>query len=292
MYRECTSKRNSGSKHKSAESNRAGSADVDVGIVLLNHHLTDPSKRFGAAGDLFHLFTFGLVAAGTAMLFGLAFFSLFGISRETLLRPPSGGSTTRFYPRTAVAPCTKEHAPIKIDPPSLPDTTIPLVLLAQNPTISDLLSQEPGPRLNVVLLPDNEASAATQDTSHASAIQGPVTDKLPPAQLSASQQAVTEAAPAADAASAIVDQERDRLLLVAGIRNSQPTALDQANKEAHETASVERPPPKASYSSYHPLNPKAVFRYHARKECGPIDDLELRRDCIASFHYLRNRPSR
>jgi hypothetical protein len=64
---------------------------------------------------------------------------------------------------TLVAPCTQEHAPIKIDLPSLPDATTPLVRSAQNPTFSDVLSQEPGPRSNFVLLPDQKANAAKQD---------------------------------------------------------------------------------------------------------------------------------
>ena len=257
--------------------------------------MSDQSKRFGATGILFHLFSFGLVAAWIAISFGLASFSLFGISRETLLYARIGGSATEFiYPRSAVAPDTEEHAPIKIDLPSLPDATTPLARSAQNPTASDMLSQEPGPRSNFVLLPDHQASAATQYTSHGSAIQGPVSKKTLPAELSASQQAVPEAAPPTDAAHQLVDEERNRFLPVSRIRNYRHTTLDQVNRDAHETTSAEQPPPKASYSYYHPLNPKAAFRYHVRKECGPIDDPELRRDCIASFsfHYQRNRPSR
>ena len=125
--------------------------------------MSESSKRFGAAGVLVHLFLFGLVAAGIAILFGLASFSLFD-RRVTLLRACTGGSATEFiYPCSAVAPYTQEHAPIKIDLPSLPDATTPLVHSAQNPTFSDVLSQEPGPRSNFVLLPDQKANAAKLD---------------------------------------------------------------------------------------------------------------------------------
>jgi hypothetical protein len=256
--------------------------------------MSDPSKRFGTAGVLVHLFAFGLVAAGIAILFGLASFSLFD-RRVTLLRACTGGSATEFiYPCSAVAPYTQEHAPIKIDPPSLPGATTPLVRSAQNPTSSDVLSQEPGPTSNFVLPPDHEASVAKQDTSYASGRQDPVSDKTLPAELGASQRTVSEAAPPADTAAPIVDEERNSLRPVSRIRHYQLTTLDQANRDAHDTTSAEQPPPKASYSYYHPLNPKAAFRYHVRKECGPIDDPELHRDCIASFsfHYPRNRPSR
>jgi len=195
---------------------------------------------------------------------------------------------------TLVAPCTQEHAPIKIDLPSLPDATTPLVHSAQNPTFSDVLSQEPGPRSNFVLLPDQKASAAKQDTSYAPGRQDPVSDKTLPAELGASQQTVAEVAPPADTAAPIVDEEHNSLLLVSRIRDYQPTTLDQANRDAHDTTSAEQPPPKVSYSYYHPPDPKVAFRYHVRKECGPIDDPELRRDCIASFsfHYPRNRTTR
>jgi len=245
--------------------------------------MSESSKPFGAAGVLVHLFSFGLVAAGIAILFGLASFWLLD-RRETLLPARVGGSATEFiYPCSAVAPCTQEHAPIKIDLPSLPDATTPLVHSAQNPTFSDVLSQEPGPRSNFVLLPDQKASAAKQDTSYAPGRQDPVSDKTLPAELGASQQTVAEVAPPADTAAPIVDEE-----------HYQPTTLDQANRDAHDTTSAEQPPAKVSYSYYHPPDPKIAFRYRVRKECGPIDDPELRRDCIASFsfHYPRNRTTR
>jgi len=256
--------------------------------------MSESSKPFGAAGVLVHLFSFGLVAAGIAILFGLASFWLLD-RRETLLPARVGGSATEFiYPCSAVAPCTQEHAPIKIDLPSLPDATTPLVRSAQNPTFSDVLSQEPGPRSNFVLLPDQKASAAKQDTSYAPGRQDPVSDKTLPAELGASQQTVAEVAPPADTAAPIVDEEHNSLLLVSRIRDYQPTTLDQANRDAHDTTSAEQPPPKVSYSYYHPPDPKIAFRYRVRKECGPIDDPELRRDCIASFsfHYPRNRTTR
>ena len=109
--------------------------------------MNDPSKRFGGAGALFHLFSFGLVAAGTAISFGLASFSLAGISRETRI----GGSETKFIClHSAAAPYPEGHAPIKIEPPSLSDATTSFALLSlvQHPTTSDLRSQEPGPRSN------------------------------------------------------------------------------------------------------------------------------------------------
>jgi hypothetical protein len=130
-----------------------------------------------------------------------------------------GGSETEFIcPCSAVAPYTQEHAPVKIDLPSLPDTTISLERSAQNPTSSDVLWQEPGPRSNFVLLPDHEASAAKQDTSYASGRKDPVSDKTLPAELGASQQTVAEAAPPADTAAPIADEEHNNLLPVSRIR--------------------------------------------------------------------------
>jgi hypothetical protein len=270
--------------------------------------MTDRIKKFGAAGTLLHLVSFGLVAAGVAISFGFVSFSLLGISRETLVGSRIGESAIEFIdPRSAVAPYTEGHegsVAAAAIPPSLVEAKIPLPSPVQNPPTSDTPPEEPGSRSNFDSPPDHKASATTQDTWHGSATRVPPTDETRPPELSESQQAGTEPAPLADVVSAplnaspatmatkpIVDEERDRLFQVFQIRNAEPTRLDQAKIASHETAPAEQGQNTRSYSYDHPPSSKAAFRYRVRKECGPINDPELRRDCIASFssHYPWNR---
>ena len=180
------------------------------------------------------------------------------------------------------------------NPPSLVEAKIPLPSPAQNPPTFDTLPEEPGSRSNFEAPAEHAASATKQESWHGSATQGPPTDETRRSRLSKSQQPATEPAPPADVVSAssnasptpmpatpIVDEGRTGLFRAFQIQHAQPPKLDQAKITAHETAPAQQVQDRRSYD--HILSPNTAFRYRVRKECGPINDPDLRRHCIASF---------
>ncbi len=258
------------------------------------------SKRtnsLGAVATRLHLAAFAFVAAMIVISFALASSSwLSHVRRETPVSSRIGEAGIEFfYPLSAVALYTEGHAAPAAtieDLPSSVGATIPLPSARQNLTTSDVLPAGSGSSSSFEPPSDTEAYPTIQHRWDApptqavpigktlGASQESATVSMPPSQLvSASPTASRPPVPAIP----IPDEERDRLSQAFGIQHPQPANLKQGAIASHQTT----PAVHNRRPGEHPLGSKAAFQYRVRKECGPIHDAQLHRDCMSSFgaHY-------
>jgi hypothetical protein len=258
------------------------------------------AKRINTLGTVatwFHLVTFALFGVMIVISFTLAFSSwLSRVGRETPVSSRIGEAGIEFlYPHSAIALYTEGHAAPAAaieDTPSSAGATTPLPSAGQSPTVSDVLAAESGSSSNSEPPLEAEAYPTIQHSRDAPPTRAVPIDKplgasqesapvsMPPSRLvSASPTASLPPVPAIQ----IPDEERDRLFEAFGIQHPPPDNLKQGAIASHQTM----PAMDNRRPGEHPPGSKAAFQYRVRKECGPIRDAQLHRDCISSFgaHY-------
>ena len=146
---------------------------------------------------------------------------------------------------------------------------------------------------------DGNAIATAQEISPVSPVPALPTAELHSPELNEPQQPATKPLPSAEEVSAtrgesahrntmpvapIPDEARETLSRGFQIEHPESAKPDQANSAWHETGRGQLQTRRA-YD--HILSPDVDLRYRVKKECGPINDPELRRHCVASFsaHY-------
>jgi hypothetical protein len=267
----------------------------DVGLETFA--VTKGTNKSEAAGTLLHLVFFGLVAVVTVMSFGVASFSLLYNGREILVSSRIGEAAIS-YPHAAVVPYTEGNvapAAAVAEPPSSVGANLPLPSAAQSLTSSYFQPEGSGSSSNFEPPSEQEASPTIQEARHASPTQRfPIDKPLSEAQqrapistpLAQVLSASPNASPSPLAAVPIPGQEGVQLSRAFQILHSQPAMLDQGEIGSHQTTTAQ--PMESRRPDSHPVSSKAALQYRIRKECGPIHDPQLRRNCISTFGSLRS----
>jgi hypothetical protein len=79
------------------------------------------------------------------------------------------------------------------------------------------------------------------------------------------------------------DKQRDQMFRDFEIRRNHPANLDEGSVAFRENAPAQHVQNRRF--DYRLLDFNATFRYRVRKECGPIHDLALYHQCVATFSY-------
>jgi hypothetical protein len=257
--------------------------------------MTCQINKSNSAATLPHIVVFCLVSLIIVMSFGLASSSWFlGDWRETLANSLIGEAGIEFrYPHSVVALYTEGHtAPpaAVVDWPSSVRKTPALPPEGKNLATFDGRPVGAGSSSNFEPPSGLGVNPTVQEASDPFSVQADPTDKPaaseesapvsmpPPSQLANASSAVL---PPPMPALPIPDEERDRLFEAFGTQHPQHAKLDKSGIAAHQTTPVQ--PVQNRRADQHPLGAKAAFQYRIKKECGPIHDPQLRRDCISSF---------
>lgn len=254
------------------------------------------TNKVDAASPPLHLVILGLSAIITIISFGLASSSwLSEVRGEKLVSSRIGEAGIEFlYPRSAVVPYAVNHAaPLATiaDLPSSVRETAALPSARQNLATSVVPPVGPEPSSSFELPSDSETYPTVQQTWNAPSTQAVPIDKT----LGASQEsapvsmptpakplnASLTASPAAVPAEAIPQKERDLLLEAPGSLHPRAARFDEGAIATHQATPAQ--PVQHERANEHFLGSKAAFQHRVKKECGPIHDLQLRRDCIRSF---------
>jgi hypothetical protein len=259
--------------------------------------MTNHARQPSAVGLILHLIAFGLVAGMIAISFGFELYAILHFSRDTLEASRIGEAGIEFgYPRASIAPYTDRpvvRAAAQADPPSSAGLRIRVPATVQDPPTSLAQPDQPGSSEIFDPLPDwePEPSPTTVQSPHASPRQL-APDKAPP--VEADEPHAAAAVPIAQSVSVspnasstpspaepLPGKDRKRLFQDFQIQHVPRSRLDQATTTSRSTAPAE--PVPSGHSDQHSPSARAAFRYRVRKECGPISDPELRRQCIRSF---------
>jgi hypothetical protein len=246
--------------------------------------MTDPRNRTGTAGVALYLIALGIVAVAVSTLFGGAAFSLLTGNKAPTKVSIGNSAIERKEPELAF-PVSNDTALIRAD--AEPPGSAPTNPKAQNPPRSDR-SEDTQAKPNLAAAPDTREVKAPipEDTSGSKNGDEPAAER--PAEQSATTGVLVAGALGAAAVSAgsptqvapTFEEKRERLFHDFQIEHF----LDQATMNRTRTTPAQ---PQNPHSSDGPTRTNAVFRYRMRRECGPIGDPALYRDCIASFrtHY-------
>jgi hypothetical protein len=232
----------------------------------------------------------------TIFLFGVASFSLLGASKIPLT---ASGSSDSALPS---ADCNLTFVGALTSPPSLVALNIPLLSPTQDPSASNTVPTEDGAGSGLDWSPDREVGATAAQTSHISSARGLSTDEARPSGRSESQRLAADPSPVVgegtncpesspNPASTAVnsDKERDRLFPIFEIQHNQQGGLDHGNLTSREKTLAQH---VHNRRSDHSLRAADNFRDRISYECGPINDLDLRRNCIASFRPIIHKARR
>lgn len=264
----------------------------------LNDRRNNNNNTRLAEGLLPFLVSVGLVAAATIALFSVASVSLLGTSKEILTRSPIDNNPIedKFI---GPVPCPDSNpAPVPVQQKSSSSSVANnLPSSPPVPPPSGMSREETVAEPSFKPPPDGETSATAVETPHGSTA-GPSTDETPPPELSESQHAIAQPQSIADETSgaqhsweaampmlAISGKQRDQMFRDFEIQRNHDTNLDEDRVALHENAPAQHVKNGLFGDRLRGFN--ATFRYHVRKECGPIHDPALYHQCVATFSAYR-----
>jgi hypothetical protein len=265
--------------------------------------VTNRGDKAGTAGVLLHLVCLGFAAAAIVVSFGVASVSVLGTTKQTPTETRGGESGFEAQSLSPRPPQSSDDGaasvPAEAILPSLEKAEIQLPSPGQRLPPSDMPGEDAGTKPNFEPPLDSNAIATAQEVSPVSPIPALPTAELRSPELNEPQQPATKPLPSADVMNAtreesayrntmpaapIPDELGERLFRGFQIEHPESAKPDQANSASHETGRVQLQT-RRPYD--HILSPDVDLRYRVRKECGPINDPELHRHCVASFsaHY-------
>jgi hypothetical protein len=182
------------------------------------------------------------------------------------------------------------------DLPRSGEATAPIPSTAEDLLTSLGQPDRPGSSWICDLPARREPSPTIRESQHAGPTQPASTEKTPTAGRRVPQHAAIPTVPVAEPADVspsaslspppavpIVDKGREQMFQASQIQHPPPPKLDQTGMATDST--VQPKSVQSGRSGGYPPGSKTTFRYRVRKECGPIHDPALRRQCTQSFHY-------